>query len=404
MHSRLLKVVVAMLVVSVMACAAFGAPAKATKATKTAAPAKTAAPDAKFDQAAVLMKLWNSPDSTVVGSVNGITVTKGELLKTLWLWNAPSQLQDILTEKMIESEAKKTGVTLTAKELDEKAQESIKRSGSPSLDALLSQYRITKYRFQDANRLNALAEKAVQKNVKVTDAEYAEWVKARHILIRKPQDEKDPAKADEAAKKKIDEIYAKLKAGGDFVALANEFTEDPSNSDGPTKKGGDLGWTTKGRMVQDFEDAMFKLKAGEYSEPVKTFYGYHIIRVDALGKDASPADKAMLKKMILEQKLPQQTSQWYSELVSRSKIENKLVEPVKPQPKPVIKPQPAPKPKTEPKTEAKPEAKPEAKSEAKPEANPEAKPAPSTESKPAEPASTEKPNTPPPPPPPPAAE
>jgi len=78
MHSRLLKVVLAILIASVMCCAAYGA---ATKA----ATAKSAG---KFDQKALLMKIWNSPDSTVVGTVNGIKVTKGELLKTLWLWNA----------------------------------------------------------------------------------------------------------------------------------------------------------------------------------------------------------------------------------------------------------------------------------------------------------------------------
>ncbi len=373
MHSRLLKVSLAALIVCAMGVAAHGAATQSAPASK-----------GKFDQKQVLMDMWTAPDDTVVGTVNGISVTKRELLKTLWFWNAPTQLQDLLTQKMIQDAAQKAGISLSQKELDEKVNDALKRSNMSSVDDLLNQYRITWYRFMAANKINGLAEKTVRQSLKVADADLAEWIKTSHILVRPPADEKDKAKGDEIAKKKIDEIYAKLKAGGDFVALANEFTEDPSNVDGDTKKGGDLGWITKGRMVQDFEAAAFKLKAGEYSEPVKTFYGYHLIRVEKLGKDASPADKAMLKKMILEQKLQPETGRWYSETVAKSRIDNKLmVEPEK-KPVPAVQPRPAPRPQTPPKTEARPEPKPEA------------PPAP----KPAEPASSEKPDTPPPPPPP----
>jgi foldase protein PrsA len=275
---------------------------------------------------------------------------------------------------MIEKAAKGSNVSLTPKETQDKVDEALKRSGVKSVEDLLNTYKVTWYRFMDANRINGLAEKAVQKNLRVTDAEYAGYIKARHILVRPPQDEADKAKADEAAKKKIDEVYAKVKAGEDFAALADEYTEDPSNVDGDTKKGGDLGWFTRGRMVQDFENAAFKLKAGEISEPVKTFYGYHIIRVETVGKDASPAEKSMLKAMILEQKLPAETGRWYSDLMAKTKMDNKLMQVPPPQPAPVVRPQPAPRPAPA--------------------------PAPKPEAKPAEPASPEKPDTPPPPPPP----
>lgn len=383
MHSRLVKLLLATLIASAMCSATYGATAPkaapkpaAKPAPKAAAvapkpapkPAEPAKADGKFDQKTVLMQMWSAPDTTVVGSVNGVNVTKGELMKTLWLWNAPNQLQDLLTQKMIEAAAKKAGVSMTQQEIDEKVKESLTRSGMNSVDDLLNQYRVTYYRFMDANKINGLAEKTVQKGLQVSDAELAGLIKARHILVRPPADEKDKAKAEEAAKAKIDEIHAKIKAGGDFVALANEYTEDPSNNDGPEKKGGDLGWISKGRMVQEFESAAFNLKAGEVSEPVKTFYGYHIIKVDMVGKDAPEAEKAELKKMILEQKLQAETAKWYSETVEASKLDNKLMAPVVKEPTPVA-PKPAPKPApTAPKTQ--------------------------------DPASSEKPDTPPPPPPP----
>jgi foldase protein PrsA len=235
-----------------------------------------------------------------------------------------------------------------------------------------------------------LAEKTVQKQVKVTDAEYAEWIKARHILIKFPAEEKDQAKKEEIAKKKADEVYQKIKAGEDFAKLADEYSEDPSNMDPQTgkKKGGELGWFSRGRMVQEFEKKAFELKVGEVSEPVKTFYGYHIIKVDKIGKDATAAEKVELNKMILERKIPMQMGKWFQDLQSKSKIDNKLMPPPVKEPTPVMRPQPPraapremPRP-APPKTEA-------------------PKPAtPSETPKLAEPPAGEKPEAPPPPPPP----
>ena len=78
------------------------------------------------------------------------------------------------------------------------------------------------------------------------------------------------------AKIKADEVLKKaLQVGADFVALANEYSEDP----GSKEKNGDLGWFGKGAMVKEFEDAAFKLKKGETTKTlVKTQFGYHIIK------------------------------------------------------------------------------------------------------------------------------
>ncbi|MDH7600548.1 MAG: peptidylprolyl isomerase [Armatimonadota bacterium] len=379
------------LVLTAIVAAALGSSAfaQAKSPAKPSSAAVSAKADAKFDQQKVLAELWKAPDSTVVGTVNGVKVTKGELLKTLWFWQAPSTLQDILNQKMIEQAAKNAGVTLSWQELQEKINESVKRMGMSSVDELLNQFRITRDRFLAGTKMSALAEKTVQKQVKISDAEYAEWIKARHILVRFPAEEKDQAKKEEIAKKKADEIYQRIKNGEDFAKLADEYSEDPSNTDPKTgkKKGGDLGWFSRGRMVQEFEKAAFELKAGEVSEPVKTFYGYHIIKVDKLGRDATPEEKAELNKLILERKLPMEMGKWFQDLQAKSKIENKLMPPQKPtaatQPS---KPAPAPKTQT-PKTQA-----------PKTEAPKSAPTQPAKTDKAAEPPASEKPETPPPPP------
>ena len=85
---------------------------------------------------------------------------------------------------------------------------------------------------------------------------------ARHILV--PEEEE--------AKK----IVARLKAGEDFAKLAKELSKDP----GSGKEGGDLGWFGKGQMVPEFADAAFALKAGEVSVPVKSQFGWHIIKLE----------------------------------------------------------------------------------------------------------------------------
>ena len=79
-----------------------------------------------------------------------------------------------------------------------------------------------------------------------------------------------------AERAKLEGILARVRAGEDFVKLANEFTEDPSGKG----KGGDLGWFGRGVMVKPFEDAAFALKPGEVSGVFETQFGFHIVKLD----------------------------------------------------------------------------------------------------------------------------
>ncbi|NUN14418.1 MAG: peptidylprolyl isomerase [Myxococcales bacterium] len=99
-----------------------------------------------------------------------------------------------------------------------------------------------------------------------------EAVRASHILV-KLENEATPEQ-DAEAKKKIEEIQAALKDGADFTELANKYSEGPS-----APSGGDLGFFSRGQMVKPFEDVAFAMKPGDVSEPVRTRFGYHIIKV-----------------------------------------------------------------------------------------------------------------------------
>jgi len=98
-------------------------------------------------------------------------------------------------------------------------------------------------------------------------------VHARHILIRATAGDE---KASQAAKAKIEAVIARLKKGEDFATVAKEVTEDPSGK----ANGGDLGYFTKDQMVPEFADVAFKLDKGQISGPVKTQFGWHVIKVE----------------------------------------------------------------------------------------------------------------------------
>lgn len=107
-------------------------------------------------------------------------------------------------------------------------------------------------------------------------------VHARHILFRAPAGDD---KASKEAEEKTKDVIARLKKGEDFAKVAGELTEDPSGK----ANGGDLGYFTKEQMVPEFSEAAFKLEKGQISEPVKTQFGWHVIKVE--DKRVKPAPK-----------------------------------------------------------------------------------------------------------------
>jgi len=101
-----------------------------------------------------------------------------------------------------------------------------------------------------------------------------EQVHARHILFKLAKDA--PPEQVEAVQKKAEATRQQLAGGADFATLARELSDDP----GSKERGGDLGFFQRGQMVPPFEQAAFSLEPGKLSEPVRTDFGFHILRVE----------------------------------------------------------------------------------------------------------------------------
>lgn len=132
--------------------------------------------------------------------------------------------------------------------------------------------------------------------IKVIDTRAAQGeIHTAHIMVKLPKEANDSAS--KAAKAKIDEAYSKLQKGIAWDSLVNQYSDDKTSA----KKAGELSWFGTGKMVPEFEHAAFDLKKdGEYSPPVKTNYGWHIIkRLEKRDVPAFDDKKGELKQAIM---------------------------------------------------------------------------------------------------------
>ena len=147
-------------------------------------------------------------------------------------------------------------------------------------------------------------------------------VHARHILFRAAAGDD---KAGKEAEDKIKAVIVRLKKGEDFAKVAGEVTEDPSGK----ANGGDLGYFTKEQMVPEFSDAAFKLDKGQISEPVKTQFGWHVIKVE--DKRTKPPPKFEEVKPQIENYVVRKAQ---AELVTKLRADAKIERMDKPAAKP----------------------------------------------------------------------
>lgn len=167
----------------------------------------------------------------------------------------------------------------------------------PTEEELKAYYEENKTRYTEPEKarveLLTYSPERFEEGVEVTEEEIAEYyeanretrftqpheVRARNILIRVPRDADEETKA--KARKKLEEVQAKLAAGADFAELAREYSEDP----GSRENGGDLGFFPRGRMVGPFEDAAFSLKPGEISDIVESPFGLNLLKVEEIREE-----------------------------------------------------------------------------------------------------------------------
>ena len=238
-----------------------------------------------------------SPE-TVVLSVGNEKITRAEFENLL------AALPDQVRASAVGAGRRKLAEQLA--EVKAMAQEAKKRKldQAPEVRQLIS--------LQTENALASVLYKELSTNVKPDDAALRayydshksqfEQVKASHILIRfkgspVPVREGQKDLTPEDALAKAQEIRKKLAEGGDFAALAKSDSDDT----GTAQQGGSLGTFPHGQMVPDFEKAAFALTPGQISDPVKTQFGYHIIRVDLKVEKKFDDAKADLEKQMKPQ-------------------------------------------------------------------------------------------------------
>ncbi|AMR01548.1 MULTISPECIES: peptidylprolyl isomerase PrsA [Bacillus] len=221
----------------------------------------------------------SSSDKIVTSKAGDIT--KEEFYDQMKTQAGKQVLNNMVMEKVLIKNYK-----VEDKDVDKKFDEMKKQYGD-QFDTLLKQQGIKEETIKTGVRAQLAQEKAIEKTI--TDKElkenYKPEIKASHILVK-----------DEATAKKVKE---ELGQGKSFEELAKQYSEDT----GSKEKGGDLGYFTAGKMVKEFEDAAYKLKKDEVSEPVKSQFGYHIIKVTDI-KEQKPFDevKGDIKKDLVQKK------------------------------------------------------------------------------------------------------
>jgi peptidyl-prolyl cis-trans isomerase SurA len=250
-------------------------------------------------------------------------------------------LDALIGEKLMEEQIQELGLGVTDAEL-EAAMADVRRQNNAADDAaferLLASEGFTLAAYKDFLRKQMgrmkLVQMRVSPKVKVSEedlrAAYTQYSKmesgdsevhARHILVQ--VDPNAPADKVEAARKKAEALAAEArKPGVDFVALAKAKSEGPSAADG-----GDLGFFKRGVMVPAFERVAFSLNQGEVSEPVRTQFGWHILKVEEKrAVDVAPFEqvKGELEAKLKMQKTEKYVEQYVQELRQKASVEVKM--------------------------------------------------------------------------------
>ena len=248
-------------------------------------------------------------------------------------------VEQLVGDKLLDLEVREFNIEVTDAELDV-ALEDVRRQNNVEPEQfaqLLAQEGYTPESYKAFMRKHLsrlkLVNLKVRSRVKVSDedlrAEYARFsrlegedpeVHARHILVK--LDPGAPEEKVKAAAERAQGLAAEArKAGVDFVELAKAKSEGPSAPDG-----GDLGFFKRGVMVPEFDRVAFKLQPGEVSEPVRTRFGFHVIKVEERrAAEVAPFEdvKEQLREKLLRAQMEKYTAQYVQELRQKASVEIK---------------------------------------------------------------------------------
>ncbi|MDO8603762.1 MAG: peptidylprolyl isomerase [Candidatus Omnitrophota bacterium] len=240
-------------------------------------------------------------------------------------------LNQIIEDKLVLSKAKELGIKVTESEINERL-DYIKKGFSSEQEfyKTLETQGVTmanlKDRYRDQIMMKKLVDYEVKSKISVLPSEVSEYYekhkdefreadkyRVKNILVKAKDDV-----GFELAKVEIDNVYAKLKEGENFDDLARQYSKGPN-----AENGGDMGYIEKGQMLEVLDKVIFKLKPGEFSEPVKSEIGYHIFKAEDIkyGKQASLEEMQKdIQMVVFQYKFKAMVSEWLSGLKEKAYI------------------------------------------------------------------------------------
>ena len=281
-------------------------PGKAGKAGKTASPAGKAVAGAEKPAVSDPVAVVDGEEILVAEVDDALSQVLAQQGQSLGAVPAEQRvnfyrmlIEDLIVERLVKKRA--VGTEVSKEQVDEVYRRATEGIPPDELKAQMKQVGQTeaKLRAQIQNNLQQREwmEKQVQGKDEVADAEaeafYAgnldkfkkpELVKASHILVSVTADATPETVLE--SEKKAKSLFERVKKGEDFAALAKEFSDDP----GSKERGGDLDFFAKDQMVPEFAEAAFSLKKNEVSQPVRSQFGYHVIKAT----DRKPGGTATL--------------------------------------------------------------------------------------------------------------
>lgn len=167
-------------------------------------------------------------------------------------------------------------------------------------------------RVSDAE-IDAFLQRAAQQGVNLPEGQPLRQYRAQHILIKA-----DSANAVKAAESSIRNIHKQARSGIDFSSLARQYSQD-----GSANNGGDLGWFSDGQMVPEFENAVHGLTPGQIGRPVRTQFGWHIIKLIDVRDAGTPEERQReaIRQYIARQKAEQATANLLKDLHQSAYVE-----------------------------------------------------------------------------------
>ena len=203
-------------------------------------------------------------------------------------------LEQFITEKLLEAEARESGIKVTEQDVSQYIDEIKKRNrlSDDELKTVLSRegQTLESYRASVKSELekSEILNRQVRNKVNITNDDVERYyklnankfrsedrVRLRHILLALPQSA-TPEEVQAATEKAMD-LYKRIVAGADFAELAREYSQGAGQADG-----GDIGWVSRGKLVSGIEQVAFdKLSVGQVSTPFQTSMGVHIVKLEA---------------------------------------------------------------------------------------------------------------------------